>query len=593
MKKVLLSLMVVATGFWSQAQVSCVGVSPSSIAGDYEFTWADPAGGDWSTLDFLIPGTFVQDTLAIVDDGTPGTNPQGNPVSAEGCSPLINGVDVNGKIAVIYRNTCEFGKKALNAQNAGAVAVIIINRDNEVIEMGGGADGGSVTIPVVMLSSVDGLTITNAMANGPVVMFLGNKVGLYGDDAGLDPDLTMISPFGTNSSALFDGFELGCQFINFGTNAQTDVTINATIVGPSGTVYDQTVGPLSMNPTDTIGVYAGFTNELPAFNLGGVGNYPIGQYTLTYTLSLGSTTDEDPMDNSYTSTFWVDDNIISRANLNGNGEPFSSTYPNPTAGEYQSCMHFDEALAGGAGILGVEGMWFTPQTDTSVNSLVGEEVLINVYEWNDPWVDLSDPGFGTNPPTVYSNLIPIVAKSVDLLDDNQTEQPQYVAFSPSEQIALSTSQRYLFCAQTFSDIVRFGYDNTINFNGMSNVELSPQGTIYSADDSRWFTGFTSGISPSIAIQTIPANEVGLEENGAIDGTVYPNPTNGEVVIKLASNENATLVVTDMAGKVVATTTLSFASGAANFSTDGFENGMYLFNLTTDNGSTAQFTVIKK
>ena len=73
-------------------------------------------------------------------------------MSAEGCNPLINGVDVTGKIAVIYRNTCEFGTKALNAQNAGAVGVIIINRDPEVIEMGGGADGGSVTIPVVMLS---------------------------------------------------------------------------------------------------------------------------------------------------------------------------------------------------------------------------------------------------------------------------------------------------------------------------------------------------------------------------------------------------------------------------------------------------------
>ena len=92
---------------------------------------------------------------------------------------------LTGKIAVIYRNTCEFGTKALNAQNAGAVGVIIINRDPEVIEMGGGADGGSVTIPVVMISSTDGLTITNEMLGGPVVMFLGNKTGLYADDAGV------------------------------------------------------------------------------------------------------------------------------------------------------------------------------------------------------------------------------------------------------------------------------------------------------------------------------------------------------------------------------------------------------------------------
>ena len=60
----------------------------------------------------------------MVDDGLPETNAQGNPISAEGCNPLIN--NLTGKIAVIYRNTCEFGAKALNAQNAGAIGVIII-----------------------------------------------------------------------------------------------------------------------------------------------------------------------------------------------------------------------------------------------------------------------------------------------------------------------------------------------------------------------------------------------------------------------------------------------------------------------------------
>ena len=43
------------------------------------------------------------DTLMFVDDGTPGSNPQGNPVAAEGCNPLVN--NLTGKIAVIYRNT--------------------------------------------------------------------------------------------------------------------------------------------------------------------------------------------------------------------------------------------------------------------------------------------------------------------------------------------------------------------------------------------------------------------------------------------------------------------------------------------------------
>ena len=89
MKKLLLSFAALALTFWSGAQVICAGVSPNSIQGNYQFTWADPASA-WGTPDFLIPGTYIQDTLMMVDDGLTGTNAQGNPISAEGCNPLIN-----------------------------------------------------------------------------------------------------------------------------------------------------------------------------------------------------------------------------------------------------------------------------------------------------------------------------------------------------------------------------------------------------------------------------------------------------------------------------------------------------------------------
>ena len=43
------------------------------------------------------------DTLMFVEDGTM----EQIPISQEGCNPLIN--DLTGKIAVIWRNTCQFG----------------------------------------------------------------------------------------------------------------------------------------------------------------------------------------------------------------------------------------------------------------------------------------------------------------------------------------------------------------------------------------------------------------------------------------------------------------------------------------------------
>ena len=140
MKKILLSLVLLTTGYAAQSQVICSGVSPAAIAGNFVFTWADPGGGDWASPDFLTPGVFVEDTLAIAEDGTAGNHPTyGHPMSQQACNALDNGLsDVTGKIAILYRGDCEFGAKALNAQTAGAVAVIIINHTGAAVGMGGG-----------------------------------------------------------------------------------------------------------------------------------------------------------------------------------------------------------------------------------------------------------------------------------------------------------------------------------------------------------------------------------------------------------------------------------------------------------------------
>ena len=131
MKK-LLVLVIIFLGhqlsFISQIQFKIE--SPSSIAGNVGFTTtADPGvspAGWTATPDLNDTANAVMDTLMFVEDGTVGTNPQGNPISQEGCFPLIN--DLTGKIAVVWRNTCQFGEKILNAEKAGAVGVIILSR---------------------------------------------------------------------------------------------------------------------------------------------------------------------------------------------------------------------------------------------------------------------------------------------------------------------------------------------------------------------------------------------------------------------------------------------------------------------------------
>ena len=66
MKKLLLTISAVVLSATTYAQVIAAGISPQSIVANYTHTWADPGSG-WGTPDFNIPGTFVQDTLKIVD----------------------------------------------------------------------------------------------------------------------------------------------------------------------------------------------------------------------------------------------------------------------------------------------------------------------------------------------------------------------------------------------------------------------------------------------------------------------------------------------------------------------------------------------
>ncbi|GAA5528582.1 S8 family serine peptidase [Herpetosiphon gulosus] len=86
-----------------------------------------------------------------------------SPTNALGCSPF-GPTSFTGKIALIQRGTCEFGVKALNAQNAGASFVIIYNNaanGNTLINMGAGAVGAQVTIPAIMIGFTQGSGLVN------------------------------------------------------------------------------------------------------------------------------------------------------------------------------------------------------------------------------------------------------------------------------------------------------------------------------------------------------------------------------------------------------------------------------------------------
>ena len=152
------------------------GVSPSINM----FVWG--AGGGSQFLQVTEPSSIsgAYDTGIAVDwgapivQGEPGVtggvtivNDQVfNPYNTDACEEIQNGADVSGKIALIDRGGCEFGSKALAAENAGAIGVIICNFEDATINMAAGADGGFVTIPVVFIKSIDCASIREFAEDG-------------------------------------------------------------------------------------------------------------------------------------------------------------------------------------------------------------------------------------------------------------------------------------------------------------------------------------------------------------------------------------------------------------------------------------------
>jgi len=89
--------------------------------------------------------------------------------SGDGCeTPFINAAQLVGRIAVIDRGVCTFTSKALNAQNAGAIGVILVNNAAGAFAPGG--SDPSVTIPVIGITQTDGAALKTAITGGPTTV---------------------------------------------------------------------------------------------------------------------------------------------------------------------------------------------------------------------------------------------------------------------------------------------------------------------------------------------------------------------------------------------------------------------------------------
>jgi len=182
-----------ATTFSVYATTTC-----EQLVGDPEDDVCRYIGDNcWGTKVSHLSEPIVAE-FVLVDDGS------ADPTL--GCSPIVN--DVVGKIAVFERGSCEFGEKGLYAEQAGAAGVFMVNStlcsppdfpdsDQCVINMGPGALGALVSIPVVMVSRADGADLLDALGNGETVSGVFGSASIFaaqgwayhgGASSNTDPD---------------------------------------------------------------------------------------------------------------------------------------------------------------------------------------------------------------------------------------------------------------------------------------------------------------------------------------------------------------------------------------------------------------------
>lgn len=575
MKKVLLTLgMSVGLFAASNAQVVFAVESPVSLQGNYALNYAKAADG-WGVPDMTNPANAVLDTLAFVSDGTSE--------DSLGCGQLTNGSQIVGKIAVVYRGNCQFGTKAKNAQNQGAVAVIIINNvPDDVTQFGmlGGDSGAAVTIPVIMISQDAGALLKNEIENGNVVGFIGNKFGYYNNDLGfmqahiLRP-VEVARPLRISETSSDYSVQMGAWIYNYGSNDQNDVTLNAQVVFNSNVIYNQTSPPVAMLPAgDSLFV------TLPNFSQP---TYLAGQYQFTYTISA-TQTDEFAADNTLNGTFLLNEDVYSLVPVDANKMPVASAFYRPSAatGDYETCIHFQDA---NASRMAVGGMFFAATTTaTDTLSFPGTLIEANMYLWDNNFTDLDDPNFDV------SGLTDLAYGFYEFTQISERGQIVYADFDNT--IVMEDNKRYLFCVKTQDDYIYLGFNASIDYTTNIANYRQPVGPVI--DGGTFYAiGFGGDVTPAIALNMFDKNFVGIEEEQTTNTIVpYPNPANQVINIPMKGISGLVSIdIMDMNGRLVKTIRANVSGETMQVDVTGISNGQYSFRMTTADGKVNTFKVV--
>ncbi len=272
-----------SSGVMNGATTACVGatttysmtpstrlfvLNPSAIAGEKPVGNA-AFGGTYTITNQSAKYAPLSDTLA--------------------CSAITAGY-FSGKVAIVRRGTCSFGFKAQIAQDAGALAVIIVDNTTSTTPVSLGGTAPTVTIPVYGVTKADGLTLINQLNLGQDVRV---TVGIDSVWTGVwSSNNTSVATVG--STGVVTGVGAGTASIQYAvtsdcgsTVATKTITVNAlpNVGTISGTATLCVAGTTTLTTTGSGGVWSSTNTAVGTVNpsTGLVTGISVGTAMISYT----------------------------------------------------------------------------------------------------------------------------------------------------------------------------------------------------------------------------------------------------------------------------------------------------------------------
>ena len=640
--KIILLFTMLVFGLITNAQVVFEIKTPTSIKGFYTIQNADSTTHWWGNGSTVKKSVEAELKLATGVDSL--------------ADKTLTG-DYIGKIAVIFRGVSSFADKALRAQQAGAVAIIIVNHGkqadgkvngDEIFSMAGGTsytDGSSamkVKIPVVMISKNTYSTLSTVLRSGETVLgYIGGKK-LAKNDIKLTYKRVLTPARLTNVTALVQQDDiidsLGLVVYNSGSEFQDSVMCEVLIkfgqdtlhIDYAGVKYrDSILGDPIFGLTTKIkpGASIGYITFKPFKNKG---NLKVGKYTLRYSAfsTAKGKEDEFKTDNTVEIPFFINDTTYSPTviesldrfvfkdtlrdsigkpvspvsliydTLHYKNQPNFTTFYQPGASSnfktFGPCLVFRDANAKRIKGVGINfAVMQYSSADQKYISLKDVPFKINVSEWADKFSGFEDT-------LKYNNLIPIIDKQEYVA--TTTNSWDYLSVKFDDTVRFENDKRYLICVESSNTNIRFAYD-TLSADLTARTQFYDQPlNMVIVDGNYYGSGFGFNKIPAMTLNVKAvekSNSITEIENVKNNVIVYPNPANDFVNVAYKSTtagQPVEISVTDMTGKVVYLTKVvnsSIGTNVFGFDTASFTNGIYVVNISSNEGNATRKLSIQK